>query len=168
MDRTSLDELVDYPMKVCSEIVKSKKCLALILDKPLSQVTSQDVYKVLDENIYTYRYVDETTSRECAYIWVEADAPRVQNKRIKSMRVYITVVCSKGYMEIESAKFPQLAGNRRDNLARYIDARLNEKPIAGIGAFNLQSANVVLLPEKKFTGRVLVYETSDFNIKESP
>lgn len=165
MAKTHLDQIVDYPAKIITEIASSNECVGLLLDKSPSDVTENDFDLVLegDRCIFDYLYVDDTTQKNKAYIMVEIEVPSVENQTIKNVEAYITVSCHKSYMKLDEKKYPSIIGNRRDNLVRYIDKILNNKNIMGIGLLKLQSVRTITSPSK-FTTREIVYAIPDFNV----
>lgn len=166
MAKTFLDQLVDYPAEIIKRISEDKYCVGLLVNKAFSAVDEDDSDKVLDELIYDYQYVDETTQKSSAYIWVEMEVNAVDNKQIKGVRIYVTVSCHKNYMKLSNSIFRGVIGNRRDNLVRYIDKLLNNSNFMGIGALKLQSIKT-LSPINGFATRELTYSTPDFNIVET-
>lgn len=166
MAKTYLDEIIEYPMKVIQSICQSKECIALLLNKDINQISEDDADNALDRYIKTYQYVDDTITESAAYIWVETDIPRVDNSTIKDMHLYVTVACSKDFMDIKKRIISGLAGNRRDNLVRYIDKVINGSDIFGIGKLKLTSMVTLTSSNQSFTTRELTYEVPDFNIKD--
>lgn len=165
MDKTYLDEMIEYPAKVIQRLCESKEVVALIKNKKIDQVTEDDIDEIMDKNIFDYQYVDDTVSEACAYVMVEADCSNVSNKQIKEMKLYVTVACHKGFMQLNTKLFPKFQGNRRDNLVRYIDKELNDQQFFGIGTLKLNYAKTMSSSNQSFTMRTLCYEVSDFNIK---
>lgn len=153
-------------MKVIQSICQSKECIALLLNKDINQISEDDADNALDRYIKTYQYVDDTITESAAYIWVETDIPRVDNSTIKDMHLYVTVACSKDFMDIKKRIISGLAGNRRDNLVRYIDKVINGSDIFGIGKLKLTSMVTLTSSNQSFTTRELTYEVPDFNIKD--
>lgn len=166
MAKTYLDEIIEYPMKVIQSICQSKECIALLLNKNINQISEDDADDALDRYIKTYQYVDDTVTESAAYIWVETDIPRVDNSTIKDMHLYVTIACSKDFMEIKKKIISGLAGNRRDNLVRYIDKVINGSDVFGIGKLKLTSMVTLTSSNQLFTIRELTYEVPDFNIKD--
>lgn len=163
MAKTYLDQLVEYPAEVMQRISEDKTCVGLLLNKGFSKVTEDDFETALEKNLFDYQYVDDTTEEVAAYIFVEAEVSSVSNKNIKGLRLYVTVVCHKSFMKLNGRIFQGVIGNRRDNLVRYVDSLLNGETFLGIGALNLRTVKSVSSPAN-FTGRLLTYEISDFNI----
>lgn len=165
MAKTYIDQIVDYPAKVMLRIAEDNVCSGLILNKNFNNITDEDKDKVLEENIKDYQYIDDTSQETAAYIWVEMDINRIENKTVKNCMLYITVCCHKNYMKISPTVYKGILGNRRDNLVRYIDKLLSNTILLGIGKLTLKSVRTVS-PINGFTARELSYEIPDFNIME--
>lgn len=165
MAKSYLDQIVEYPAKVMLRIAEDRTCTGLIVNKAFTDVAERDIDLVLDANIKDYQYVDETTQAATAYVWVEIEVNRVDNKTIKGVRLYVSIACHKNYMTLNRQVFKGILGNRRDNLVRYIDRVLNNSEFLGIGALKLHSIKTVT-PINGFTIRELTYEIPDFNIVE--
>lgn len=165
MAKTYLDQIVEYPSKVMLRIAEDKVCTGLLVNKAFYDVTEDDIDKAMDDLIKDYQYVDETTQATAAYIWVEMEVNRVDNKTIKGIRLYVTIACHKNYMSLNRQTFRGIVGNRRDNLVRYVDKVLNNTEFLGIGALKLHSIKT-LTPINGFTMREITYEIPDFNIVE--
>lgn len=167
MAKTFLDEIVEYPSKALQTISNNKECMALLLNKKLSELTEDDIDTAIDDYMFDYEYVDNTTTETAAYIWVEMDVPRVSNKHIKEAKLYITIACHKQFMKIKSNIISGVGGNRRDNLVRFVDKVLNGNDIFGIGVLALESVKSVSSSNTQFTCREMCYRVSDFNIKDN-
>lgn len=163
MAKTYLDQLVEYPAIIMQKISSDKYCAAFLLNKGFLEVTEDDFEKTLEENIFDYQYVDETADKTSAYVWVEIEVSRVENSRIKDIKLYVTVACHKRYMALNHKTYQGVIGNRRDNIVRYIDKLINGKSLIGIGAFQLKNVKTTS-PAPNFTGRLLCYEIADFNL----
>lgn len=122
---------------------------------------SDDADEVFEKYLFDYGYVDGTTSETAAYVCVEAEVPAIPTPTIKDMKLYVTVLCHKQFMPINTAEFKGMIGNRRDNLVRSIDKILNGADVFGIGQLTLKSARIVAAPTG-FTARELTYEIPDF------
>lgn len=165
MAKTYLDQIVEYPSKVMLRIAEDKTCTGLLINKAFNEVTEVDADKAMTDFIKDYQYVDETTQTVAAYIWVEVEIDRVDNRAIKGITLYVTVACHKNYMDLNRQIFKGIMGNRRDNLVRYIDKILNNSEFLGIGALKLNSVKTVT-PINGFTIREIIYDIPDFNIVE--
>lgn len=166
MDKTHLDELVEYPAKVIQLLGASKKCMSLISGKPENEIDEQAIDDIIENNIFDYSYIDDTVTKSGAFVWIETEVPYVDNKQIKNMRIYVTIACHKNYMNIDPSINAGMMGNRRDNLARYIDCLLNNNDVFGIGCLKLKSATIKSSSNQDFTLRELCYSIPDFNIKD--
>lgn len=165
MAKTYLDQIVEYPSKVILRIAEDKHCAGLIVNKAFDEVEEDDIDKVMETNIKDYQYIDETSQEVAAYIWVEMEVNRVDNKTIKGIRLYVTIACHKNYMALNRKTFKGVIGNRRDNLVRYVDKVLNNSEFIGIGKLKLNSVKTVT-PISGFAIRQITYEVPDFNIVE--
>lgn len=163
MAKTYLDQIVEYPAKVIGKIAGDKTCVGLLVNKQFDKVTEEDFDTVLDEQVFDYQYVDETTSKSTAYIWVEMEVDSVFNHQFKNTHLYVDVCCHKNYMKLAPAIFKGMMGNRRDNLVRYIDKLLNNTDFLGLGPLKLESVKT-LSPINGFVARQLIYSVPDFNI----
>lgn len=163
MAKTYLDQLVEYPARIIKRISDDNVCVALLVNKAFDAVDEKDRDKVLEENIFTYQYVDETTNESSAYVWVEMEVNDVSNEQIKGIRIYVTIACHKSYMGLTNSTYKGVIGNRRDNLTRYIDKLLNNSKDFGIGKLSLKSVKT-LAPINGFVLRELTYSIPDFNI----
>ena len=163
MDKTYLDQLVEYPAKVISKIISDSECASLILNKPASEITEDDMDTILEKRIFDYQYVDDTTQESGAYIWVEIDIPSVENRTVKSVNLYVVISCHKNFMELSPSIYPGMMGNRRDNLVRYVDKLLNNSSDFGIGTLALQSVRS-LANSNGFTAREITYSVPDFHL----
>lgn len=165
MDKTYLDELIDYPAQALQLIDNNKECLALLLDKNVKEITEDDTDEAF-KYMFDYEYVDNTTTQASAYIWVEAEVTQVSSKHIKDLRLYVTVACHKNFMKLKPSIISGIGGNRRDNLVRYIDKILNGNDLFGIGKLVLENVKTYSSSNSQFTMRELSYKVPDFNIKE--
>lgn len=161
--KTYFDQIVTYPLKIINQIGEDKYCVGLLRNKPFDSITDDDKDAVYEENLFNYMYVDNTVTETSAYVCVEMEVPRVENKHVKDAKIYVTIACHKNYMQLNGSIFPGVLGNRRDNLVRYIDKLLNSKMLVGIGELNLVQMNT-LTPVNNFTMRELVYKVADFNL----
>lgn len=165
MADTYLDQLVEFPAEIIRRISEDKYCVGLLVNKSFDSVEEDDMDDALENHIFDYQYVDKTTQEAGAYVWAEIEVPRVDNRQIKSVRVYVTIACHGQVMRLDRNKFAGVIGNRRDNLVRYVDRLLNGSQVFGIGTLELRSA-LTLTSINNFTIRELTYEIPDFNIVE--
>ena len=105
-----------------------------------------------------YRYVDETVQQAAAWVMVETECD-ASSGTMKDLYVYIEVLCSKQYMELDGWR--GVSGNRRDNLLIQVDRVVNGMKNVGIGKINLEDVRVVSAPNG-FTSIVATYVVPDF------
>lgn len=165
MDKTYLDELVEYPVKALYAIGSTPEVVQLLTNTPSIDMESDEADGVYDKYLFDYGYVDDSIEEAAAYICVEAECTGASSFSIKDMRLYVTVYCHKRFMDIDTSKFPGIVGNRRDNLIRFVDKVLNGKDAFGIGALQLSSARVIPAPTG-FTARELTYVVSEFSHRQ--
>lgn len=165
MAKTFLDQIVEYPAKVMLRIAEDKYCTGLLINKAFDKVGEDEIDTAAEEFIKDYQYVDDTVQQVAAYIWVEMEVNRVDNKTMKGIRLYVSVACHKNYMTLNRQMFKGIRGNRRDNLVRFVDKVLNNSEFLGLGALKLHSVRTVT-PINSFTIREITYEIPDFNIVE--
>lgn len=159
---TYLDELVEFPRIVLDTIASNELIRDLLADK--RHATVEDIE---DNNgdykwLYEYDYVDDTTQDTACYICLDVVVPRVSSSHILAAYVVVNVISHKNYMRIDTKKFPQIRGNRRDNIVRLIDKELNGSKKFGIGHLELKKIESLSVPQN-YTGKSLVYEICDFN-----
>ena len=160
--KTHLDELIDYSSNIISSMANSQEIVALMLDKdPANVDLGGDDGDIAREHMFDYDYVDDTQLEAGAYIMVDVDMIDSPTGTVKDMEVYVQIVVSKTYMELDKKSFKGVKGNRRDNLARQIDLLLNGSKDFGIGKLSLMSARTANVP-KSFTSKMLTYGVSDF------
>lgn len=164
MDKTFLDEIAEYPLKALQKIGTDPTVVGLLTNNPSIDMESDDADAVFEKYLFDYCYVDSSTDEAEAYICVEAEVPKLPTPAVKDMRLYVTIICHKQFMKIDPSKFRGIIGNRRDNLARFVDVLLNGSDIFGIGKLSLASARVVPAPTG-FSARELTYYIPDFRNK---
>jgi hypothetical protein len=125
---------------------------------------SDEADAVFDKYLFDYGYVDGTVDEASAFICVEAEVTDIPNTTIQDLKLYVTVICHKLFMPIDTLKFKGVIGNRRENLCRCIDDLLNGSNIFGIGSLTLNSARVVPAPTG-FAARELTYSVPNFQNK---
>lgn len=164
---THLDELIDYSSKIISALCASPDVVRLILDKADVNIYGADAEEAR-RYMYDYDYIDETVQKSGAFIMVDCDMVDSPSASFKEMEVYVQIVVSKTFMELDPAIFPGIRGNRRDNLARQIDLLINGRRDFGVGKLMLSSAKTAGVPST-FTSKMLTYSIPDFarNVRAS-
>lgn len=166
MTLTHLDEIIQYPAEAIRLIGEDKICAGLLINKAFDSISDDDKEEAYTR-MFDYQFVTSTTAETLAYIFCEVDIPRIENKTIKDVALYVTIACHKDYMKLDRKVFKGIVGNRRDNLVRFIDNLLNFSDIFGIGALSLKSVKTGTLSDK-FTIRELEYRVPDFNMRNLP
>ena len=161
MDKNTLEVLVEYPVKAMQVIGSDQGVVELLTNIKDVDMSGDEAATVFDENLFDYGYVPQTTDEATAYICVETNMVKTPTPTMQNLRVYVTVVCHRGFMRIDPSVFKGVVGNRRDNLSLRIDGLLNGAEVFGIGQLKLESAIVVAAPTG-FTARELTYSISDF------
>ena len=161
MDNTCLDAIVEYPVKALQKIGTDQSVVSLLTNMPFIDMESDEADEVFEKYLFDYGYVDNTTEEAAAYICVEAELANIPTATIKNMKLYVTVVCHKGFMEIDPEKFRGVIGNRRDNITRHVNRLLHGSDVFGIGQLSLTNCRVVPAPTG-FSARELTYKVADF------
>lgn len=164
--KSYLDELVEYPAIANRLIGLDQRVVSLLTDNPTIDLESDEADEVFDKYLFSYGYVDSTTTEAKAYICSEAELYKSPTPTIQDLRVFVTILCHKKYMKIDPRKFSGMIGNRRDNLVRSVDRVLNKSNLFGIGLLTLETVKTVAAPVG-FTARELTYRISDFNLGQS-
>lgn len=162
MDKNALEVLVEYPVKAMQMIGSDQGVVELLTNIKGVDMDSDDAASVFDENMFDYGYVPQTTDEATAYVCVETNMVKAPTPTMQNLRVYVTVVCHRGFMNIDPSVFKGVVGNRRDNLSLRIDRILNGSDALGIGRLKLETAMVVAAPTG-FTAREMTYSISDFS-----
>lgn len=162
MAKTFIDELVEAPVKVLQRIGTDETIVQLLTNDPKIDMSSDAADEVFERYLFDYAYVDETTDEAEAYICAEVEIPRVPSPTFRDVVLYVTVLCHKRYMSIDTSKFKGMIGNRRENLVRYIDRVISGADLFGVGQLALTSITTVPAPSG-FTARELVYQVPNFH-----
>lgn len=158
---TYLDDLITYKEKVIEALATSPEVMGLLANNPEIDLEGEETENLLERNIFDYDYVDGTMEHHDAYIMVDAELIQPTSSTFNKWYLYVQVVCAKAFNDIDKKLFRGLKGNRRDNIARYVDVLLNGSREFGVGKLVLQSAAPATVPEK-FTSMLLTYEIRDF------
>ena len=166
MAKTFIDELVEAPVKVLQKIGTDETIVQLLTNNPNIDMSSDEADAVFDRYLFDYAYVDDTTDQAEAYICVEVEIPNMFSPTFRDVVLYITVLCHKRYMPIDTSKFKGMIGNRRENLVRYIDRVISGSDLFGVGQLALTSITNIPAPAG-FTARELVYQVPSFHTKNT-
>lgn len=162
---TFLDDLVEFPVKALHRIGIDRTIVSLLTDNENIDMDSEEADSIFDKYLFDYEYVDNTTTEAAAYICVETETTKSSTNTMNDMYLYVTIICHKQFMKIDSSRFKGLIGNRRDNLVRYVDEVLNSSDNYGVGALTLQSVRTATAPAG-FSARELTYTIPAFRDKK--
>ena len=152
---TGLREIVDYPYTVRSMILQDQKTMGLLADNPRYDPDSDDA-EIYESRVKGHDYVDETSLTANAYIIIETELVSLDSPTMATMYLYVNVVLSKQFMDLNPKLFKGYKGNRRDNIAMRIHEMLEDNNEFGIGGLNLISATIGTVPTG-YTSRILTY-----------
>lgn len=158
---THIDEIIKYKETIKDMFSKSQMVLALIDNKPNLQLGSDEALDVAEKHIFDYDYIDGTQTQTGAFIMVDVDMVNRSSPTIKDLVVYVQIVVDKSYMSLRGAGFKGLKGNRKDNLARFVDLCINNSTEFGIGEIGLDTAITSNVPDT-YTSKLLTYSVPDF------
>ena len=158
--KTDIDELVNYSYTAKTLILNNDEIMGLIANDPNYDPDGDDAEQ-FEERVKDHDYVDETALTSGAYVCIETEMVSLDSHSMKTMYLYVNIVCQKNYMELERSQWKGYKGNRRDNIARLINNLLNENPNFGVGDLRLISATLGSVPSG-FTSRILTYKVPAF------
>lgn len=154
---TNIDEIIDYSQKVIRSIKSDNLIMGLISDKKDFDENADYADEMYDK-ITDYTWIDGVDLKVGAHVMVDTDIVDAPSGSTKQLRIYVRIVCARSFMK---HSIPGLKGNRRDNLARLIDANINHDKDYGIGKVNLLSASVVEVTDH-YSSRELIYDVRAF------
>ena len=158
---TYLDDLIAYKENVIMAMSQSQDVMGLLANDPAIDLDSEKAEDLLERNIFDYDYIDGTLERHDAYIMVDDELVQPSSGTFNRWLLYVQIVCAKTFNDIDKKLFRGVKGNRRDNLARSVDALLNGSRDYGVGKLVLMSVAPANVPDK-FTSLLLTYEIRDF------
>lgn len=161
-----LQDGIEYKSAIIEQICNAADVLRLLADDPNLEVEDDRAFRVCDEDIFDFNYIDRTVTRSDAFLMVDAEMIEATSGTMYAWEVFVQVVCHKDYMRLDPKKFRGVKGNRIDNLSKQIDALLNGSSLFGIGRLKLQSCNLAVVPDN-FTSKLLTYRVEDFRRSRS-
>lgn len=164
VETTHLDELVDYPALVISQISRQQEVLDLLADKSGAKVKDLMDAKGNWKCFFDYEYIPGTTQEVLTAVCIDTDVVAVRTSAQKTLELYISVLCSHALMSLDRAKFPGVRGNRINNLLRYIDMALRLDRDFGIGKLELKSVRTTTSGNSSFAKKTMTYLIPDFNL----
>ena len=182
----------DYKNTIINLLLRNQNFVKLINPQPSEcpQITAEDVLlggtwiyncKKYSEqgHIFDYNFVDETTTDEKTFVFVETDIDTVRQNLFTDFNLYICIFSAKSLVRITDDTVPSLMdieemgyessyyGNRVDILCDVVDGILNgNKKIKGIGDVEPASRGYVTMycPNQKYYGKCLKYKISNLNM----
>lgn len=160
-EKTFLDDLINYKHQVIADLAESEEIVGLLLNDPKIDMQCECAYNIVGTKMFDYDYIDRTVQTNDAYLMVDAEMSNPTSGTMNQWWLYVQVVCTKAFNSLDPKVFRGVVGNRRDNLAKQIDLRLNGRRDLGIGKLELYSANPASVPDT-FTSILLTYKIHDF------
>lgn len=160
MHKSDIDEIVDYSYKIRSMIINNQEIMALVSDD-VNYDPDGDMAETFESHIHDHYYNDETGLSAGAYVLIDTDIMELTSPTMKNIYVYVAVVCTKGFMDIDPKRFKGVKGNRRDNIARLINNMIDNSLEFGIGDMQLINARLGSVPTG-YTSRILTYEVPNY------
>lgn len=161
MNKTVLKDIGLYKNKILSTILSSEDfCRAMLIDK---EYTEENVDDLIYTQIFPYMYIDETQTEVLPYACFEVKIPYIPNGSIKKMQIVFWVCAHKKCMQYHTKDY---IGTRIDILSDAVERALHDSKEFGIGKLNLTSVGYVF-PNSNYCVRELVFDVSDFKVKES-
>ena len=182
----------DYKNTIISLLIKNENFVKLINPQPskCSKIKIKDVLLggtwIYDDvkyeeqgHVFDYNFVDETTTDEKTFVFVETDIDTVRQNMFTDFNLYICIFSAKSLVRITNDTVPSLTdiaemgykisdhGNRIDILCDVVDGILNgNKKIKGIGDVEPASRGYVTMycPNSKYYGKCLKYKISNLNM----
>ena len=182
----------DYKNTIINLLLRNQNFVKLINPQPSEchQITTENVLlggtciyngKKYNEqgHIFDYNFVDETTTDEKTFVFVETDIDTVRQNLFTDFNLYICIFSAKSLVRITDDTVPSLMdieemgyessyyGNRVDILCDVVDGILNcNKKIKGIGDVEPASRGYVTMycPNSKYYGKCLKYKISNLNM----
>lgn len=180
-----------YKNKIINLLLQNKNFIKLI-NPSQSECENLDVVDVLlggkwfingkeyDEQgyIFDYNFVNETTTDEKTFVFVETDIDTVKNNMFTNFNLYVCIFTSKDLVRITNETVPTVEevkdmgyfattyANRIDILCDIVDRILNgSEQIAGIGDIKPSERGYVSIycPNTNYYGKCLKYNISNLN-----
>ena len=130
-------------------------------------------------HVFDYNFVDDTTTDEKTFVFVETDIDTVRQNIYTDFNLYVCIFTHKSLVRIMDDTIPSMNeveemgynvghyGNRVDILCDIVDNILNgNEKIRGIGTVKPAPRNYVSMycPNSKYYGKCLKYKISNLNM----
>lgn len=184
----------NYKNTIINLLIKNKDFITLMNPQtpPIKNISTEDMLlggtwvfngKKYEEQgqIFDYNFVQDTTTEEKTFVFVETDIDMIHQKLFTDFNLYICAFTSKNLIRITDDTIPSINdiemmgynaghyGNRVDILCDAIDRILNgNRKIKGIG--NIEPAQrgfcSIFSPSNKYYGKCLKYTISNIGEME--
>lgn len=161
MSKTVLKDIGLYKNKILSTLINSEDfCNAMLIGKEYSEDNAD---ALIYTQLFPYMYIDETQTEVLPYTCFDIKIPYIPNGSIKKIQIIFWACSHKQCMQYHMKDY---IGTRVDILSDAIERALHDSKEFGIGKINLTSVGYVF-PNTKYCTRELVFDVSDFRVKES-
>lgn len=147
-----LSEVPLYRDTITQQICSNDKIIDLIRPDDMLGMKSENlIYKY----IFPYDHIIDKATAAGTYLCFDIEAPRIVNRTFVDLRIYFWIIT-------HDRKIATPKGLRGDLLSIAIEKMMNGSRNFGLGAVELQAWGR-FSPAEKFHGRLLMYQTVDFN-----
>lgn len=147
-----LSAFTEYKRRVANLILNDAECVRLITGK---DDTPLPAASLINDQVYLYDYIDETTTDSKVFVCVEVDDGDVVSPAATVVHLWIYIAVPKELMNMHGEI-------RRDALAQRIDRLLNGNLDFGFGKLERRPGGRIVL-HNMFRGRFLHYYVLDWN-----
>jgi hypothetical protein len=147
-----LSESTEYKRRVVNLILNDAECVELITGV---KNTTLPAASLVNNNVFLYDYIDETTTDAKVYVCIEVDDGDVRGPAVTGVHLWIYVSVPKSMMNMNGEI-------RRDALTHRIDELLNGNKDFGFGKLERRPGGRIVLHDS-FRGRFLHYYVLDWN-----
>lgn len=187
---SNLYNIASYKNKIINLLLKNESFIKLINPEP-SKCNDLDIIDVLlggewiiDGEKYTeqgyifdHNFVDETTTEEKTFVFVESDIEYMRNEMFADFSLFICIFTSKKLVRITDISKPSVKevkemgyfsgrnGNRIDILCDIVDQTINGNiKIPGVGVIKPDARAYVTqyCPNNKYYGKCLKYKITNY------
>lgn len=165
---TNLDEIVDFPDAIAKVLNQDKTIVGFLTNNPNVDIINDEV-DLIGTQIFNYNFIPDTATDSLSYITIDTVITNGKFDTTKMLNIIITVISHKKNIKLDPSIFQGVAGNRRDNLIRYIDllVRNIQSNTLGIGKLQFSSRTSPVVPTSigstDYTAKQLIYEVPNFD-----
>lgn len=148
MERTIVDEFIDFKYNAIQKMRENKDIMALLSNNPDIDLEGEEAEQIYEDCFYDHSFADSSFKQDKAAIFVEAACIDREDETTFPIKLYIQIVCNRGFIKLDNKIFKGLKGNRQDNIARYIAETLDGDDDYGIGSLKLYLLQPSSVPEQ--------------------